>query len=250
MLSMFILGVAVLIAALLLSGWYVKADPKTLVKALKWVGLSLLMIGIMWLALTGKFLVAMAALPAVLMWFARLFTGLRYIQMFRRIIGLGGAGRGWSNPGQGGPQGGQAGQGSDVRTRFVAMHLDHASGYMSGQVLEGRFTGRRVEDLNLNELLEFLGEAQVDADSARILESYLDRRDPDWRTRERRSSASPSAAMSRAEALKVLGLKEGAKKDEIKAAHHRLMAQVHPDVGGSDYLAQQINQAKDVLLNK
>jgi curved DNA-binding protein CbpA len=54
--------------------------------------------------------------------------------------------------------------------------------------------------------------------------------------------------MTRAEALRVLGLKDGASADDIKVAHRRLMAQVHPDHGGTDYLAQQINQAKDVLL--
>jgi len=239
------LGVGILIAVLLLSRWYVTADPKTLVKALKWAALTVLMIGVMWLALSGKFVIAMAALPALFMWFARLFTGLRYIQMFRRIIGLGSAGPGWSNPsasGGGGPQGG----GSDVHTRYVTMHLDHASGYMSGQVLDGRFKGRRVEDLNLDELRQLLGEAQGDADSVRILETYLDRRDANWRTRQH--EGAPSATMSRRDALKVLGLGETATPDEIKARHRHLMAQVHPDVGGTDYLAQQINQAKDVLL--
>jgi len=252
MLSMFILGVALLVGVLLISRWYVGADPKILVKALKWVGLGLAMILIVWLALTGKLWAAVAALPAVLMWFMRLFTGLRYMQMFRRLMGLGGfgggAGAGWSTPGAGR---GPSGQGSDVRTRFVVMHLDHTTGQVSGEVLDGRFTGQRLEDLNLDELMELLTEAQVDTDSARLVESYLDRRDPGWRTRERaQGAASPSATMSRKEALRVLGLKDGASAIEIKAAHRRLMAQVHPDHGGTDYLAQQINQAKDVLLKK
>ena len=244
MVSLFILGVAILIALLLLSRWYVVADPKTLLKSLKWLALTVLMMGIMWLAFSGKFMIAMAALPAALVWFARLFTGLRYIQMFRRVMGLGGAGAGWSNPNASGgaaPQGG-----SDVRTPYVAMHLDHTSGYMSGEVLHGRYIGRRVEDLNVDELCTLLSEAQGDADSVRILETYLDRRDADWRSR--RQQAAPPSGMSRSDAFKVLGLQDGATPDEIKAAHRHLMSQVHPDVGGTDYLAQQINQAKDVLL--
>ena len=54
--------------------------------------------------------------------------------------------------------------------------------------------------------------------------------------------------MSRAEALDVLGLKEGATEAEIRDAHHRLIAGLHPDHGGSTYLAAKINQARDVLV--
>jgi curved DNA-binding protein CbpA len=54
--------------------------------------------------------------------------------------------------------------------------------------------------------------------------------------------------MSRAEALGVLGLKEGASEADIKAAHRRMMKVNHPDRGGSADLAARINQAKDVLL--
>lgn len=259
MLSMFVLGVALLVALLLLSRWYATADPKTLVKALKWAGLGLVMCGVAWLALTGRLLAAVAVLPAVLMWFMRLFTGLRYMQMLKRMFGLGGAGAGWSSPGGGTGAGGNrtGGRQSDVRTRFLVMRLDHASGQVSGEVLEGRFAGQRLDDLTLDEVLDLLAEAQADADSARLVESYLDRRAPGWRTRQKRqqsgsssSGSSSSGAMTRAEALRVLGLTEGADEAAIKAAHRRLMAQVHPDHGGTDYLAQQINRAKDVLLGQ
>ena len=58
----------------------------------------------------------------------------------------------------------------------------------------------------------------------------------------------PSGAMSRVEALDVLGLKPGASANDIHAAHRRLMRMAHPDTGGSDWLASRINQARDVLL--
>jgi len=60
--------------------------------------------------------------------------------------------------------------------------------------------------------------------------------------------ARPSSAMSREDAYAVLGLAPGASETAIREAHRRMMAKVHPDRGGSDYLAAQINQARDVLL--
>jgi hypothetical protein len=65
-----------------------------------------------------------------------------------------------------------------------------------------------------------------------------------------RSVPERTNAMSRSEALKVLGLNEGATVAEIRAAHRRLIQQIHPDKGGTDYLAAKINQAKDVLLRR
>ncbi len=232
---LFILGIAILLGTVLILRGFVNANPKDLKTILKWVGLILLGVLFAWLLLSGKLWAAIVALPAVLMWLVRLFRA--------RIFG--GAAHGWSSPG-----GGRA-QESDVRTRFIAMRLDHESGQVSGEVLEGRFSGRRLEDLSVDEVLELLQEARVDADSARVVESYLERAHPDWRTREQHThagSGETQSGMSRETAFKTLGLKMNAGADEIKAAHRRLMANMHPDHGGSDYLAQQINRARDVLL--
>ena len=62
------------------------------------------------------------------------------------------------------------------------------------------------------------------------------------------SNAKRGQSMARDQAMEVLGLKEGFSREDVIAAHRRMMQKVHPDRGGSDYLASQINTAKDVLL--
>ncbi len=64
------------------------------------------------------------------------------------------------------------------------------------------------------------------------------------------SRSSTIAKMTREQAYKILDLPVGASQQDIIDAHRRLIQKVHPDRGGSDFLATQINQAKDILLNQ
>ena len=142
------------------------------------------------------------------------------------------------------------------------MTLDHDTGTMTGTVLRGQFAGLRIEEMGVGDLLALLRECRAaDEESARLLEAYLDRIHPDWREEfagGRTGAAGGSAGGGEAkrasgdmtvdEAYAILGLSHGATPDQIKQAHHRLMVKLHPDHGGSDYLATQINRARDVLL--
>ncbi len=62
-------------------------------------------------------------------------------------------------------------------------------------------------------------------------------------------SPPKTAEMTEKEAREILGLEPSANEQDIVAAHKNLMQKIHPDKGGSDYLAAQINQARDTLLN-
>jgi hypothetical protein len=170
------------------------------------------------------------------------------------ILGLGLLGKSGLFPG-GGFSWGQksAGQRSRVATSLLAMELDHDSGRMEGTVLAGPFKDRLLSSLSDPELKTLHQQCSGVRDQSRpLFEAWLDRSKAGWReawqTGPRGNSGAPSAAMSRAEALAVLGLREGATEDDIRTAHRRLMKEFHPDRGGSDYLAAKINQAKDVLL--
>ena len=141
----------------------------------------------------------------------------------------------------------QTGAANSVETAFLSMTLHHDSGRMTGSVKAGQFTGRDLAALDLPELLTLLEECRAaDPDSVALLEAWLDRAHPDWRAEP--AAESRSAAMTRAEALEILGLTEGADQDAIRAAHRRLMRSAHPDQGGSAWLAARINAARDLLL--
>ncbi|MEJ0044007.1 MAG: DnaJ domain-containing protein [Rhizomicrobium sp.] len=145
------------------------------------------------------------------------------------------------------------GRTTSVRTAWLEMELDHDSGEMRGTVLRGAYAGKRLDELDRKALSELYAQAASDdAETKRLLEAWLDRAfGPDWRQDFEPSQPPPERAatgMTRAEALKVLGLSDGATEEDIRAAHRRLMLQNHPDRGGTDYLASKINEAKDVLL--
>lgn len=146
---------------------------------------------------------------------------------------------------------------STVETDTLRMALDHATGELDGEVLRGPFAGRSLDSLGLSDLLGLLAHCQrEDPRSVALLETYLDRRQSDWRDHVRgdgggeEQSGRAAGGMDDTTAWSVLGLSPGASPDEIKAAHRRLMTKLHPDHGGSGYLAAQLNQAKDHLLRR
>ena len=229
-------GFAVLSGFLLLVYLFVNADPARLARGLKVTGIVIAVVAVATLAISGR-------LAALLMPLAMLMPLLiRVRSLLDRY-----------RP----PAGGQT---STVATAFLRMTLDHDTGNMEGTILRGRFAGMRLDELGSADLLALLRECRAeDEEGARLLEAYLDRVRPDWREElagERTGGGSGAGArsasgdMSVEEAYAILGLSAGADAEAIKEAHRRLMVKLHPDHGGSDYLATKINRARDVLLHK
>jgi hypothetical protein len=149
-----------------------------------------------------------------------------------------------------------SGKVSRVRSTLIEMELDHDSGSMDGTVLGGPLAGRRLSSIDEAGLKHLYQECSAgDPEGVRLLEAYFDRRFPRWREdaqRDRHAGAghSPTGPMTEQEAYDILGLQPGAAVGEIRQAHRALMKKLHPDQGGSTYLAARVNQAKEVLLGR
>ncbi len=144
---------------------------------------------------------------------------------------------------------------STVRTAALEMELDHNTGALEGLVLAGRHEGKVLGSMGLAELKQLYRELSGDPESRQLLETYLDGRFPTWREDaqaddgERLGVPPGSGAMTKEEAYKILGLEAGAAAADVRKAHRRLMQRLHPDLGGTSFLAARINEAKDVLLS-
>lgn len=147
------------------------------------------------------------------------------------------------------------GKRSTVRTAALEMELDHNTGGLEGLVLAGRHDGKMLGAMGLAELQHLYRELSGDAESRQLLETYLDGRFPVWRKNSETNGgeglgvAPGPGAMTKEEAYKVLGLEAGAAAADVRKAHRRLMQRLHPDIGGTSFLAARINEAKDVLLS-
>jgi hypothetical protein len=229
------IGVLILVGIIAMLRAYASANPTTLATAAKRTALGSAALGAILLLLRVPlgiaFIMIGLALPLALRWNA-LWPDFRTA-----------------------PGGQRRGKTSRIATKYLTMELNHDSGVIEGRVLAGRHRDRRLAELTVEQLLEVREDCRVDdAESVTLIEAYLDRFHADWRSQQTGGSSSggparpAAAAMTREEAYDVLGLRPGASDAEIRDAHHRLMIKLHPDHGGSDYLAAKINQARDLLL--
>jgi len=237
-----LLAVLVIVGLGLLVQWFIRTEPRQILRSLRWVGLAVVVILAAVLVATRQFQLLYGLAIFLVPWL------LRGRALWNRMKTA---------------RGPTPGQGSEVRTRFVVMQLNHDTGVMDGVVREGPFAGRQLSALSLDEAIAlYRAAAAEDEASGQVLLAYLERMHGDaWRDRAgaeggahsggSRGGGTPKGGrMDAAEAREILGLGERATAEEIKQAHRRLMKQFHPDHGGSDYLAARINEAKEVLLGE
>jgi hypothetical protein len=234
----------------LLLRWFSRLPPEQATRIIRRTLFGLALGFLILLAATGRlhwlFALAASAVPLLRRWLPLLLRNLPLFSNLYRKYKTSRATRPSSS-----------GQRSEIETVYLRMYLDHDNGRMSGEVLAGSFRDMQLGEMELDQLLLLLDECQAeDADSVALLETYLDREHGDqWRehqnSRDAGRDAPPEAReMSPTEAYEILGLEAGADRHEIVATHRRLMQRLHPDRGGSDWLAAKLNQAKDLLLNQ
>ena len=146
-----------------------------------------------------------------------------------------------------------AGQASRVRSSVLEMELDHDTGAMRGRFTAGPHQGQDLDGLSVPALAALL--PGLDEESRALLLAYLDRRDPTWSEHAQGDAAAgrgfaPTGKMTDEEAYQILGLQPGAGAEDVARAHRSLMKKLHPDQGGSTYLAARVNEAKETLLRR
>ncbi len=250
--TLIFLGAVAFVVVILLLRWFVRVDPAKVSRVLRWMGISAVVGVLLFLAARGYFHWLFVLIFSLLALLPRIFKLLALIPLIRQMKAQF---RTTRSGGRTAP-----GQTSQVETRFLRMTLDHDTGDMEGKVLEGRFAGQQLSALSLEKLLILLDECRSEDDeSATLLTAYLDRvYDDTWREQAEAGNADgpdkPGKAtggpMTRQEAYEILGLEPGASEQKIIEAHRRLMQKLHPDRGGSTYLATKLNQAKEVLVGR
>ena len=234
-----LLLLAALIAVLFFISWY-KRVPKAKQKRVR--NRALLIGGgilLFFALITGKLHPLFAGLAALV---PLAYRAVGLFQTFNTIRAFTSRMKAGASPGP------TPGRTSEVETAFLHMRLDHDTGEMDGAVLRGRYEGCALRELGLEDLLALLDECRTDRQSIAVLEAYLDRIHEDWRESRDPPPGASSGEMSESEARAVLGLGPEATREEIVEAHRRLIQRLHPDRGGSDYLAAKLNAAKDLLL--
>lgn len=266
-----LVGIALFVGVGFFIRWMTEAEPKDIRKIGMIVVIALLVIFAGWMLLTGKLAVMAGALAAAVPFLIRVLKLGFLLPLLRKIFGLS---RRTAPPGGFGQQGGGAGKKSEIRTDYLYMLLDLETGQMQGSVHSGAYAGADLDSLGLDDLrLLYVQCCGAVDQSQAVLEAYFDRR-PDcagWQawpktnkgdngtyagggdhteneSGQNNNGNSAAGDMTADAARKILDVASDATREEINRAYKQQIKTVHPDHGGSDYLASRLNAARSLLL--
>lgn len=143
-----------------------------------------------------------------------------------------------------------------IMSKFIELYLVTDTGLISGTIIRGPEAGKGLPDLALSDCLSLLSHYQKkDKESKLLLLAYMNKVHPGWQqTLDGKkytdtNDAGTTGAITKQQAIMILGLSDNLSEEAIKSAHKTLMKKFHPDQGGAEILAAKINMAKDKLLS-
>ena len=234
-----LVGVVLLGLILLLVRWYIDAEPKDALKVAKFLGVLFILVVVGLVIASGRIGMLWLIFLGLLPWISRFRALNRQAKNLRGPI---------------------AGQRVDRKTNFVVIYLNPETGDMDGRVLQGPQSGKLLSEISIDELVTLYEAALLeDAESASILEAYMDRmHGKSWRQKSLSMNAADTSddtpelleqGMSRSEAYKFLGLQPGASKNDIGNAFTKLTQTGHPDESIARDIKAKAKQAKSTLLD-
>ncbi|MFT5273704.1 MAG: hypothetical protein ACI9J2_000220 [Saprospiraceae bacterium] len=217
------LALLALIAIMAFIGWYSKADDRQRNDSVKNILLYGVGIALLLLVITGKIPVLFALISAVIPFYRKIMTFKGLFQLFGRSLGP-----------------------TKLTTQWLIVQYDFSNKGLDATVIQGEFEGKKLSQLNIEQLALLLEACKQDFQSRTAIHAFMAMRNSHEAPKS--NTLNESGALSKQQAYEILGIESNANEEDIKSAHKRLMQKLHPDRGGSNYLAAQINAAKDTLL--
>ena len=228
-----LLALIALVGVMAFLGWYGRATPSQRNDAIKSLLLYGVGIALLVLVVTGRIPWLFAIISAIIPFWRKISVLGRYLGLFSALTG-------------------KSFGATSLTTEWLVIDFNFSTRALDAQIRKGDFSGQRLSQLNKDQLSQLLQACRDDLQSSTAVRAFMAARFRQTGSagddRQQKTSAG-DVNMSKAQAYEVLGLQPDAEDADIRKAHKRLIQKLHPDRGGSEYLATQINLAKDTLLN-